>query len=123
MKALATSTILTLAACATLPAASAGPTAGFGQVAYTNGLYVRPLKVLEDSRCPALVRCVWAGRIVVRTQVSGGSWQRTLDLELNQPQQVADGALTLIAASPAKAAHGEIDPRAYRFTFNFQGGL
>ena len=123
MKALATFAAFTVAACATVPPANAGPTAGFGQVAYANGLKVQPLKMLEDSRCPALVRCVWAGRIVVRTQVSGGSWQRTLDLELGKSQQVADGALSLAAVSPAKAAPGEIDPRAYRFTFDFQGGL
>ena len=123
MKALAALAIFTLPACATMPPASAGPTAGFGQVAYTNGLEVRPLQLLEDSRCPALVRCVWAGRIIVRVQVSGGSWQRTLDLEPGKPQQVADGALSLVAVSPAKVAPGEIDPRSYRFTFDFQGGL
>ena len=123
MKALAPLAALTLAACATVPPAHAGPTAALGQVAYTNGLRVRPLEVVEDSRCPALVRCVWAGRIVVRSEVIGGSWNRTLDLELGKPQQVADGALTLVAAEPQKAAPGEIDPRAYRFTFDFQGGL
>ncbi len=112
-----------LSACATVPQANAGPTAGLSQVAYTNGLKVRPLKVVEDSRCPALVRCVWAGRIVVRSEVIGGSWRRTLDLELGKSQQVADGALTLVAAAPAKSAPGEINPRAYRFTFDFQGGL
>ena len=26
------------------------------------GLRVRPLEVLEDSRCPQNARCVWAGR-------------------------------------------------------------
>lgn len=123
MKALAALATFTLAACSTTPAVNAGPIAGLGQLAYTNGLRVRPLEVLEDSRCPALVRCVWAGRIVVRSEVIGGSWSRTLDLELGKPQQVADGALTLVAAAPAKAAPGEIDPRAYRFTFDFQGGI
>jgi hypothetical protein len=112
-----------LAACTTVPSAHAGPTAGLGQVAYTNGLRVRPLEVLEDSRCPALVRCVWEGRLVLRAEVIGGSWHQTRDLELGKPQQIADGTLTLIAAEPRKAAPGQIDPRAYRFTFDFQGGI
>ena len=123
MKAAVALIALALSGCATVPPADAGPTAGLGQIAYTNGLRVRPVEVVEDSRCPALVRCVWAGRIVVRSEVIGGSWSRTLDLELGKPQQVADGALTLVAAAPQKAAPGEIDPRAYRFTFDFQGGL
>lgn len=113
---------LLLAACATLPA-PAGPSAALGQQAYVDGVKVTPLQVLEDSRCPINARCVWAGRIIVRAAVAGGSWRRTLDLELAQPQPVADGQLTLIAAEPGKMAGAETDPRAYRFTFAFQGGL
>ena len=114
---------LALSSCATIPPANAGPTAGFGQVAYTNGLRVRPLQVVEDSRCPINAVCVWAGRLVVRSEVIGGNWRQTRDLELGKGQQVADGTLTLAAAQPAKLAGAETDPRAYRFTFDFQGGI
>ncbi|MCF2513928.1 hypothetical protein LVY65_02445 [Sphingomonas sp. G124] len=107
----------------TAPPATAGPSAALGQTAYANGLHVRPISVVEDSRCPTDVTCVWAGRLVVRSEVSGGSWHRTLELELGKSQQVADGALTLVAAVPAKVAGTQTDPRAYRFTFDFQGGL
>jgi len=123
MKALAPLAALGLAACATAPTATADPTAALGETAYTNGLYVRPIAVVEDSRCPTNVMCVWAGRLVVRSEVRGGTWRKALDLELGGPQQVADGALTLVAASPGKEAGAETDPRAYRFTFDFQGGL
>jgi hypothetical protein len=123
MKALAPLAAVALAACATVPPASAEPTAALGQVAYVNGLKVRPLQVLEDSRCPANVQCVWAGRIVVRSDISGGSWRQTRDLELGKPQQIADGTLTLVAVSPGKVAGAETETRAYRFTFDFQGGL
>jgi len=123
MKALISVIAFALAACATVPAAQAGATAAVGETAYVNGLHVRPVAVLEDSRCPTNVQCVWAGRLVVRSEVVGGSWRRTLDLELGKSQQVADGALTLIAATPGKVAGVEVDPRAYRFTFDFQGGL
>jgi len=112
-----------LAGCTTIPPANAGPTATIGQMVYVNGLQVRPLEIIEDSRCPTDVVCVWAGRIVVRAEVIGGSWNRTLDLEVGKPQQVADGALTLIAVHPPKNAATATDPHAYRFTFDFQGGL
>jgi len=114
---------LALAACATVPPASAGPTSAFGQAAYVKGLNVRPIKIIEDSRCPINAVCVWAGRVVVRSDVRGGSWHKILDLELGKPQQIADGALTLVSVQPSKLAGAETDPRAYRFTFDFQGGL
>ena len=114
---------IALAACATAPQVSESPTAGLGQVAYVNGLKVRPLSVAEDSRCPINAVCVWAGRIVVRTEIRGGSWRQVRDLELGKPQQIADGALTLVAIVPAKIAGADADRRAYRFTFDFQGGI
>jgi hypothetical protein len=123
MKALAPIAAIALSSCVTVPAATPGPSVSLGMTAYTNGLYVRPIAVVEDSRCPINVVCVWAGRLVLRSEVRGGSWRRTLDLELGKSQQVADGALTLVAASPGKVAGSETDPRSYRFTFDFQGGL
>lgn len=45
---------------------------GIGQTAdLGNGLRVRPLEVVEDSRCPQNARCVWAGRLRVRVNVEG----------------------------------------------------
>jgi hypothetical protein len=123
MKAVVAIFSVALAGCAAVPAANAGPTAGLGQLAYTNGLTVRPLQVIEDSRCPVNVVCVWAGRLVVRSEVSGGRWRQTRDLEMGKPQQIADGALTLTDVQPSKQAGAEADPRSYRFTFDFQGGI
>ena len=93
MKAVVTLIALALTACTTLPPADAGTTAGLGQVAVVNGLRIRPIEAIEDSRCPAL------------------------DFELGVAQAVDQYRVTLITAEPQKAAPGEIDPRAYRFTF------
>ena len=119
----ATLVALALAGCTTVPPVQAGPTVGLGETAWTNGLHVRPLAIVEDSRCPINAVCVWAGRLVVRSEIRGGSWRQTRDLELGKPQQITDGALTLVAAEPSKQAGVEPDPRSYRFTFDFQGGL
>lgn len=123
MKAGAALMAIALASCATTPPAEAGPTAAIGETAYTNGLRVRPIAVVEDSRCPINAICVWAGRLVVRSEVIGGSWRQTRDLELGKGQQIADGTLALVSAEPSKVAGAETDPRSYRFTFDFQGGL
>lgn len=117
MKAVATLIALVLAGCATVPPGNAGPTAALGKVATVNGLKVRPIEVIEDSRCPALVRCVWEGRLTVRTRMTGPGWTQIRDFELGVPQAIDQYRVTLNAAEPQKAASGEIDPRAYRFTF------
>ncbi|HXG80768.1 MAG TPA: hypothetical protein VNJ05_03115 [Sphingomicrobium sp.] len=114
-------TALMLAACAIVPPANAGPTAGLGQVATVNGVKIRPIAVVEDSRCPALVRCVWEGRLIVRARMNGPGWTQIRDFELGVPQAVDQYRVALIAAEPPKAAPGEIDPRAYRFTFAVSG--
>ena len=119
MKRLIPLTALALAACVT-PGTSATP--GLGQVGLVDGLRIRPLQVVEDSRCPINAICVWAGRLVVRTEIRGGNWRETRDLELRKPQPIADGQLTLVEVAPGKMADQPTDPRDYRFTFQFDGG-
>src|SRR5687767_1305059 len=97
---------LALAACGTLPAQGAGPTAGLGQTAFADGLRIRPLSVVEDSRCPADVQCVWAGRLVIFAEVdfNGGSETFRGNLTLGEPLALGLESVTLVAAAPAKSA-------------------
>lgn len=62
---------------------------------------VRFLDVLEDSRCPANVTCVWQGRAVVRVQIDGGE---TMAIAIphgipsaDHPSQLALGERSLAA--------------------------
>lgn len=110
---------LALAACVTVPTASASPTATFGQAAMVGPLRVTPLKVLEDSRCPINARCVWAGRLILRTFIRGPNIRETRDLTLGEPQPIAGGRLSLVAAEPGKMAGAEGNLPANRFTFEF----
>lgn len=111
-----------LTACATLPAHPVEGPARLGQTAYVGGPTVRPVKVIEDSRCPANVRCIWAGRLVLRTEVRTGRAHRTVDLTLGDAgAPIADGHL-LVSVTPEK--YGKPIPRGqYRFGFEFQGGI
>jgi hypothetical protein len=121
MKAVTALITLMLTACATVPPTDTGPTAGLGQYAYVDALRIRPIKVVEDSRCPASVRCVWAGRLIVRARMNGPGWTQIRDFQLGVFQAVDQYRVTLISAEPQKSAPGEIDPRAYRFTFTVAG--
>ena len=82
---------------------------------------MRPDRVVEDSRCPAAVQCIHAGRLIVRATVLGGGWSRQIDLTLGVPVSVADGTLTLVKATPLPIVGTEAVSAA-RFTFEFKGG-
>ena len=119
MKQIILLTLLALAACATSPDRQLvnGPTAPLGEYANIDGVAVRPLEVLEDSRCPTLVQCVWAGRVRIRAEISGGG---TRELTLGEPAAVGGGTLTLVDVRPGKRQAQEIARRDYQFTFRFQ---
>jgi hypothetical protein len=111
--------LLTLASCATTPAREIanGPTAAFGETANLDGLTVHPLELVEDSRCPALVRCVWAGRVRIRAHIGrDGIRELTLDV----PASVAGGTVTLVDVRPGKREPAAIPTRSYQFTFRFE---
>lgn len=120
MKRLPLLSLLALAACATVPhSAPASPTAGFGEAARTGPLSVRPLAVLEDSRCPASVQCVWAGRVRIRAEITDLMGTGFRELTLGQPLQMDGGTVSLVAVDPPRLAPGATDRRDYRFTFRF----
>lgn len=44
---------------------------GLGEDIRVGSLIVRPIEVIEDTRCPVDVDCAWSGEIVLRLNVSG----------------------------------------------------
>jgi hypothetical protein len=97
---------------------SASATIGFGGQAMLNGLGIRPLAVIEDSRCAINVQCVWAGRLVLAIEIGQfGSAPLRTNMTLGQPLPVAGGRLTLVAAQPPKVAGAQPSPPASQFTF------
>jgi len=111
--------VLPLAACASIPAESAGPDARLGAVARVGTLQVRPVRVVEDSRCPMNARCVWAGRLILRAEVRTGDRRSTVDLTLGEAMAADGGQLTLEQVAPDRMAGRSLGSRAYRFTFSF----
>lgn len=91
---------------------------------YVDGPRITPLELLEDSRCPEKVMCVWAGRVRIKVQVHLGSGDEVREMTLGKPIPVADGKLLLMQVEPRK-----INPSPapmlgdYQFGFRFQGGL
>lgn len=90
---------------------------GMNETADLGGdLRVRPLAVLEDSRCPQNARCVWAGQLRLRVAIDGvGEHEVILD---EAPVETPHGAFALVAASPGPWTDWpEHAMPAYRFGF------
>src|SRR3546814_20612156 len=74
-----------------------------GQKAYVDGPLVQPVEVVEDSRCPMNVRCVWAGRVRVKMLwLRGNGEKQPFEVTLGEETQLADGKFTLEAGRPEK---------------------
>lgn len=97
--------------------------AKLGETVSVDGPRVTPLTVIEDSRCPESVKCVWAGQVRLSVRIDLGSRSETRELTLGKPAQVADGSLTLVEVMPERRGTWAVYPEDYRFGFRFDGGL
>lgn len=110
-----------LGACATLPDPVRGDGhARLGQATRVGALIVTPRAIVEDSRCPINARCVWAGRAIVRTQITGAGWREMRDLTLGEQVTTHGLPLALTSVEPGKLAGAQPPPIDY--VFAFEGG-
>lgn len=96
------------------PSAPALGHGGLGENIRVGGLVVRPLAVIEDSRCPEEVDCAWAGQLVLRIAVSGMTGEQRLST-IRPLALRGGGQLALESVQPPRRQNQVI--RAYRFTF------
>lgn len=97
-------------------------TAGLGETARLGRVTVRPIAVVEDSRCPRDVMCVHAGRLLLRARISGV--RRDVVLTLREPYRLpGGGTLTLVSAAPDRwqSAPPPGTDRTWRFGFRRAG--
>ncbi len=80
---------------------------------------LRFMRVVEDSRCPYEVECVWAGRVVLEIEVEAGGSSHTLTLSSanNESQATAGGYLvTMGEVTPYPVSTDTIPASAYKVT-------
>lgn len=119
-----------LSACAVIPdaprpesvAVPQGSAVALGQAVQVGSVVATPMEVVEDSRCPINARCIWAGRLVVKTRIDGPGWRDTADLTLGEPWSTHGLVLALTSGEPGKmAGEGQETPKeAYRFTYEIK---
>ncbi len=94
------------------------------QSAYADGPVIKPVELLEDSRCPVGVTCIWTGRVRLNMLwIRAGAPPQAFEAILGERVPLADGTLLLESVTPAKKVEGRIKPEDYRFSFRFDGGL
>ncbi|ARU15676.1 hypothetical protein [Croceicoccus marinus] len=98
-------------------AAPQGSAVAIGQPVMAGDLMLTPLAVKEDSRCALGTQCIWAGRIVVSTRVTGTGWSETADLVAGEDMIVGGRTMLLESALPERVAEREIAAGDYRFMF------
>ena len=125
--------VLMLTACAASPQAP-GPsgsgyfsgqgTVGLDEAIRIANLRIIPVAIVEDSRCPADVQCVWAGRLIARVMIQSPDFAtRTEAMELGRGIALEDArSLTITAAEPVRRSGDSITPDAYRLTFTLGPG-
>ena len=120
---------LALAGCVTPGTPASSPDASglsyarLGETVTVGGPRVTPLALIEDSRCPQGVQCVWAGRVRISATISTPTMKLTRELTLGEPFAVANGTLTLAEVRPSKRKDAPNAPGDYRFGFRSDGGL
>ena len=112
---------LALGSCASVPSSSlparTDGLAALGQPSRVGALVVTPRVVVEDSRCPINARCVWAGRLIVKTRLDGVGWSETVDVTLGEPYSTHGIGLALVSGEPGKMAGSPPSPPASLFGF------
>ena len=94
-----------------------GYAVGIDRPVRVGDLVVTPKALVEDSRCPQGAQCVWAGRVILRTRIDGDGWRDTANLTLGEPYGTHGHTITLVSATPERAADTDPDESRYRFTF------
>lgn len=83
--------------------------------------FITPLEVVEDSRCPAGVECIWAGQVIVLiTKESKKGESEQIRLKLDDSFSFAGKHITLVDVLPAPRTTGDISPEEYFFTFTIK---
>lgn len=93
-------------------------TLALGQEAVFADVRIRPLAVVEDSRCPMNARCIQAGTVRVRTEIVSGMGTSTDAIELGKSITTEAEEVFLTAVAPDTMAGEAIAPGDYRFTYN-----
>lgn len=78
---------------------------------------ITPLQIIEDSRCPLGVQCVWAGRIVLKVRVAEGNAGKEYNFTEGERVITDFGEITMTKVVPVPVHNKQLKPEDYQMTF------
>jgi hypothetical protein len=94
--------------------------AGQQRTAAKSKLRIKFISLIEDSRCPIGVDCIWAGNAKIRVQVVGERSTKVFEMNstLGPKGDILDGwAIMLEELTPVPRANRKTNPKNYTATF------
>jgi hypothetical protein len=100
------------------PAAEGIVTAALGSTAQIGDLRITPLRLVEDSRCPADAMCVHQGKARVLARVARGATSAEVEMTLGGRPTWFGSRIDLVAVCPYPLASQPAAPADRRFVFS-----
>ncbi len=88
-----------------------------GAKATINDITIGVLELIEDSRCPEDVVCIWAGTVKVRATLQSGLGTADQIFEIGIPITTESETVTLVGVNPIPRAGKDIGVEEYVFSF------
>lgn len=92
-----------------------------GERKQVGSIFITPLEIVEDSRCPIDVVCIQAGTIRIKARIESGLGTSVMELKIGVPVTTEAESITLTEAQPAPKASDPAPHSAYRFTITVGG--
>ncbi len=92
-------------------------TTGINGKILNGGVYITPLEVVSDSRCPAEVRCIWAGEVSIKVMLQKGTVNKEVTLKEGASATFEGSKVSLVGVTPANSTTKPPTESDYRFTF------
>ncbi len=86
-------------------------------------LTVKFVSLVEDSRCPQGVDCIWAGNAKIKVEISNGRSRETFEINTNvgaRGAQFGGYAINLTELTPYPRANARLNRYAYKATFEIR---
>ncbi|MDO8728400.1 MAG: hypothetical protein Q7K26_00755 [bacterium] len=91
--------------------------AALNQKIYNGGVFITPLEVVSDSRCPIDVVCIWAGEVSLKVKLDKGIINKEVIFKQQIPLVFEGNTISLIDVTPENNSKQPINKEDYRFTF------